>query len=46
MRNFAISNDDNETSDYCFLSANEFMDDGSKIDLKIKIEKKTVFKMR
>jgi hypothetical protein len=34
-----IENDDQ----YCYLSSHEFMDDGSNVDLKIRIEKETVF---
>jgi hypothetical protein len=44
MKNIAkdIENND-KTNEYCYLSAQEFMDDGSNIDLKIRIDKQTVF---
>jgi hypothetical protein len=41
MKNIAKRIEKNDQ--FCYLSAQEFMDDGSKIDLKIRIKKETVF---
>ena len=43
MKNVALEilkND--ETDEYCYLSDREFMDDGSNIDLRVTINRKTV----
>ena len=44
MKNIAKEiKDIDENDQYSYLSAQEFMDDGSNIDLKIKIHKETVY---
>jgi hypothetical protein len=43
MRTMALENQDEDSDEkYCYLSAQEFMDDGSNIDLNIKIDKDSV----